>query len=372
MMCGDGGTGNCSQGVPPSHITTLVSDATDIVNTLFSNSVDIAKLKIAVVPYVTSVNIGPAMNATGILNTYVPSTAGVYKDYKGVAIKNPNGNTNISFDSSQSTTTQQWKGCVVEPTTANEDATHVGPDIAEPAGGWIGPWTPYYWIPNLNSFQSGFSGNANYWVYKDTTASHLLHASTPRYIETDGNYVSATNNSWGPNLSCPTPLVRLTNNKATLTAATAAMTSWANSGTMIHVGMIWGWRALSPNPPFGDGLPYHTPNWIKAVVLETDGINDVGSTALTGLGLLADGKMGSTNLATAMNNLDSRLTTVCANMRAAGIVIYTIGLGQGATSVPLQNCAGNGGSFFAAPTASALHTAFQQIATSLNNLRLSK
>ena len=369
MMCGSGGTSNCSQGVPPSNITSLKTDATDIIDTLFSYSADPSKLRIAVVPYVTAVNVGPALAQSSLLNTYVPNSGGIYKDYKNQTILDPDGN-NIVFDAAQNPTSTQWKGCVIEPTITGEDAASNGPDFTEPAGGWNLTWTPYYW---RSGSKSVFYGTNNTWIYSTTSGGVTTKHVGVQYVSLDGDVSTATTfQSYGPNLSCPTPLVRLTSDKSSLIAATSGMTAWANSGTAIHVGMIWGWRALSPNAPFGDGKPYNTKGWVKAVVLETDGINDIGTTQLTGLGYLADGKMGSTNLATAMSNLNSRLAKICTNMRNAGIVIYTIGLGAGATNSTLQNCAQPPGKFYPAPTAAELKTAFQQIAQSLNNLRLSK
>jgi Flp pilus assembly protein TadG len=357
MLCGDGGNANCNSGVPPSHITSLREDAKDIIDTLFANSVDPSKLKIALVPYVTTVNVGPAMSQSNVLNTYVPKP---YKDVKGNAIKDFNNNA-ITYNTTQTENTPQWRGCVIEPTAANEDTTGIGPDITEPVGGWTAPWVPFYWRPNTNA------NGTNDWN---------LTTKPIQYLHTDGNVLSAWTNSRGPNNGCPTPLVRLTSNKSTLTTAVAGLKSWAAGGTQIHIGMIWAWRVLSPNPPFGDGQPYGTPGWVKAVVLETDGQNELpDSHHLTGLSFLADGKFGSTNQATALNNVNGRLAKVCANMKAAGIVIYTVGLGigaTGATAPTLQACASDPSKFFPAPDAAALSAAFKAIATSLNNLYLSK
>ena len=63
-------------------------------------------------------------------------------------------------------------------------------------------------------------------------------------------------------------------------------------------------------------------------------------------------------------------------MKAAGIVIYTIGLGSGANTstasgAALQACA-SPGNFYAAPDSASLQTAFQAIANSLATLYLSK
>lgn len=413
MQCGDGGaaSGTCATGVPPTHMDTLRTDAQAIVDTLFSNSVDTSKLWIAVVPYVTAVNIGPAMNsqtgplATSLnntLSTNVPkNSSGGYNSYKGAAILDAQGNP-ISYDSTQSQTSTEWIGCVVEPTVTNEDTNGNGPDFTEPTGGWTpttmgSAWTPYWWVSGTDDSYggSGTSGSDNTWAISSTTcvkggtnqgkggcqsgySPQTTVTTQVKYTEDDnGDYFvnpgGAANQSYGPNLACPMPMLRLTNSQTTLDTTASGLKARANSGTMIHVGMIWGWRAISPNPPFADGRPYNTPGWLKAVVLETDGVNDIAASPdYSGLGYLSDGKMGSTNAATAITNLNSRLATVCTNMKAQGIIVYTVGLGQGATNSTLSGCASNSSKFYAAPTAAGLTAAFQAIATSLNNLRLSQ
>ncbi len=36
---------------------------------------------------------------------------------------------------------------------------------------------------------------------------------------------------------------------------------------------MWGWRTISPNAPFADGVAYNTSNNTKVIVLMTDGQN---------------------------------------------------------------------------------------------------
>ena len=378
MMCGDGGMSNCSSGT--AHINALKTDAQQVVDTLFKSSADTSKLKIAIVPYVTAVNIGPAASSTGILNTLVPNVSGVYKDYKGNKILDPTG-ANIVYDPTQtSLATNAWKGCVIEPTALNEDTNGSGPDINDPALWPNLTFTAYNW---KTGGSSSYGNNNNTWYISSKTPPAKI-----QYKEIDGDWLTATNNSYGPNLSCPTPIVRLTNNQATLDAATQNMTSWANSGTAITVGMIWGWRVLSDKGPFADGQPAATPGLKKVVVLETDGDQEVlGSPDYTGYGYIADGKLGATTPGalppstpapnTANYNLGQRLKKLCTNMKAAGIVIYTIGLGEGSDPTTysggiLSGCAGNGGQFYPAPTAASLATVFQAIANDLATLYLSK
>ena len=370
MLFGDGGLSDCSSGVPPSHITTLIDDANQIVDTLFATSADTSKLKIALVPYVTTVNVGTEFCSGASTCSSVAMSGSSFLDIHGNVIKDLS-NSPITFDTTQTENTREWKGCVIEPTTANEDSNGNGPDFTEPVGGWSGPWNAFYWKPNT------YSSGTNSWTN-----------STIRYLHDDGQVLTDWSNSKGPNNGCPTPIVRLTSDQTTLNNAISAMKAWDASGTQIHIGMIWGWRVLSPNPPFSDTQPYapsgttlNANGWIKAVVLETDGENELPDAKhLTGLSFLADGKFGTTVgctssscVNTGLSHLDTRLQKVCQNMLAQGIVIYTIGLGSTAASnTTLQNCAGNGGKFYAAPTGADLSAAFSAIATSLNNLRLSK
>jgi hypothetical protein len=181
------------------------------------------------------------------------------------------------------------------------------------------------------------------------------------------------------------PLTDVTTTAGKNTALSTVSSMWARDagGTQVHIGMIWGWRALSPNGPFaannGHPLSYSTATttgWKKVVVLMTDGQEEWPATDnMTGLGQIADGKAGTTSsTSTAVTNLNSRLTAVCDNMATAGFIIYTIGLGNnGATNTQLQNCAttSNGG-FFEAATPSNLQTVFNNVAKSLIALRLTQ
>jgi Flp pilus assembly protein TadG len=275
-----------------------------------------------------------------------------------------------------SSTSSNWGGCVIEPTSSGENSGVAGvinsatanPDITEP-GSWPS-WYPYWWP----------SGSGNSWP----------PVSTQSYTtETQGSVIADWGGFPGPNQGCPVPILPLTD-----VTASAGKTQVLNSissmwprdagGTQVHIGMIWGWRVLSPNGPFTPNnshpLSYSnasTTGWKKVIVLMTDGTEEWPSSAhLTGLGFLSDGKIGtSTSTSTAQSNLDTRLANVCSNLAANGnYIIYTIGLGSdGASNTQLQTCAttSNGG-FFEAATPSNLQTVFNNIAKSLIALRLTQ
>jgi Flp pilus assembly protein TadG len=277
-----------------------------------------------------------------------------------------------------SSTSQNWGGCVTEATSSDENSSGTGvlnasvsdPDYTEPSGGWPN-WYPYWW-PN---------DSTNSWGSNSVQAQDTA-------TETQGDVVSDWLQLYGPNQGCPVPMLALTD--GTTSAGQTQILNTISSmwprdagGTQVHIGMIWGWRVLSPNGPFaannGHPLSYSTASntsWKKVVVLMTDGTEEWPSTDnMTGLGQIADGKIDTTSsTSTAETNLGTRLANVCSNMAASGnFVIYTIGLGSdGASNTDLQNCPGNTGGFFEAATTSNLQNVFNDIAQSLIALRLSQ
>ena len=263
---------------------------------------------------------------------------------------------------------------MIEPTSSGENVAGTGaapvsgnPDTSEPASG--ASWYPYYWMKDsVNSWASGTVSR------QDTTT------------ELQGHILSEWLAQPGPNQGCPVALLPLTDvtastGKTTVLNKLSSMWVRDAGGTQVHIGMTWGWRTLSPTGPFtavnGHPLSYtdtSTTGWKKVVVLMTDGHEQWPTTDnMTGLGQIADGKIGTTsNTTTAESNLDTRLASVCTNMAAQGYVVYTIGLGNnGATNTELQNCAVNGG-FFEAATPSNLQRVFNDIAQALIALRLTQ
>ena len=133
-----------------------------------------------------------------------------------------------------------------------------------------------------------------------------------------------------PNAGCSiSPLVRLTTDIGSV--AQAAERLEAGGATNIPLGLLWGWHVLNPSGPMGAGSAEAPRNdLVKAVVLLTDGQNDLGdagNNAYSGIGRLDQERVGVGVDATRdarRQALDSRLAALCANMKARGIVIYAI------------------------------------------------
>lgn len=200
---------------------------------------------------------------------------------------------------------------------------------------------------------------------------------------------SASDNDWpsvsfsrGPNLTCPTPITPLTNVRATVDSALNAMAAApGRGGTLSNLGMIWGWRVLSPEVPFTEGLPYNDPDNIKVAVLMTDGVNQIvrrrGSPFLsdyTAYGRVDDGVLGTTDRFVARDIVNERLAEICTNMKNAGIVVYTITfqLNDADTQAIYRTCASDPAKYFDSPNSQSLNATFQAIGHELSNLRLSQ
>ncbi|MGO8918417.1 MAG: pilus assembly protein TadG-related protein [Stellaceae bacterium] len=288
----------------------------------------------------------------------------------------------LSYDTTHSQTTENWMGCVVEPTSSGENTGVAGvlnaavadPDYTEPTA-WPA-WYAYWWYPG--------QGGTNSWTLTGGAEPILAQNNTTEIL---GLVTTDWDHFPGPNQGCPVPLLPLTSvstNESTITSTISSMWPRDAGGTQVDIGAIWGWRVLSPNGPFtpnnGHPLSYATAAstaWLKVMVLMTDGVEEwPATTQFTGLGYIADGKIGTnSNTSTAVTNLATRLADTCTNMAKDGIIIYTVGLGEdgneGANNTQLQNCPANGGYFIPA-NPSTLNAAFTQIAQSLLALRLSQ
>jgi hypothetical protein len=91
---------------------------------------------------------------------------------------------------------------------------------------------------------------------------------------------------------------------------------------------------------------------------------------------VSKGRYGSPTTSTATTTawLDARTQLACTNAKANGILIYTIGFGADASgsSTLLRNCASDPKYFYQPQNSSDLQPVFQQIAQSINSLRIAQ
>lgn len=201
---------------------------------------------------------------------------------------------------------------------------------------------------------------------------------------TSGVYIQS---SRGPNSGCPQAILPMTTTKAEITSYVNSMVP--NGNTNSATGAMWGWRILSPEAPFTDVRPYNDNEWIKAMVLITDGNNVVSAanthwgSASTSWGFPRERRMGATiDTASEMRDaIDDKLVRICTRMKQNGVIVYTIIFGldededeDAATAEVFRACATQPQSpyYFNAPDGEDLQEAFGAIAQDLVSLHVSR
>jgi hypothetical protein len=142
-------------------------------------------------------------------------------------------------------------------------------------------------------------------------------------------------------------------------------TLYASGNTLSNLGMVWGYRLLSPEAPFREGAPWTDKTVKKVAILMTDGDNNI-STSYSGYGTW-------TNLRLTDHDLDVKLAATCENMKNDGITVYTVTFTSGineATKSYFRNCASSESKYYDAPEQADLLDAFEQIARELSNIHI--
>lgn len=134
-------------------------------------------------------------------------------------------------------------------------------------------------------------------------------------------------------------------------------TMQASGGTNQTIGLVWGWHALSQTDPLdAPTLPANTNRYI---IILSDGLNTQDR-------WYGNGYSQSTQV-------DSRMSAVCTNAKAAGIIIYAVYVDVGGTqgnSTVLQNCATDSSKYYDLTSSSQIQQAFTQIGQEITNLRV--
>jgi uncharacterized protein YegL len=148
---------------------------------------------------------------------------------------------------------------------------------------------------------------------------------------------------------CPVAMMPLSYDWVSLGNKIDAMTP--KGYTNITIGLSWGWQALSNVAPLNAPAP--ATDLDKVIVLLTDGENT------------------QNRWTTSSSSIDARTSTVCSNIKAANIKIYTVRVINGNASV-LQACATNPSMYYDVQQADQLNNVFSSIAQNLANLRIAK
>ncbi len=328
-----------------ARIASLRSAATTLAQTLFGDKETVPNLLVSIVPYSATVNIG---------TQHVDWLDPVWRT--GLAVYLPT----------------VWKGCIMarSPALAETD---------DPAGD--GKWfSPFYWPSSRVTalgvapavFDAFHGASPNMWP--------ILKSGNPAVDERQ----AAGNNGFGPNLGCPAPITPLTASRTEIMTAIAALEAWHRGGTMGNLGLVWGWRAISPrwrglwrradgsvieNAPLDYGTPFNN----KIVVMMTDGENQFFNKDFTSY------KRASEVMTPP--EIDASMLRLCEKIKQSGAILYTIIFGGGfnaAVEARYRTCASDpvteerilGPKYFNAPTGAMLEQAFRNIGGQIQDLRL--
>jgi len=375
-----------------SRMTNLKTAASNATEILFDGAASQPNVFMGVVPFTFFVNVG-ANNANA--------------PWLDVAGNSSIANDNFDDDSNDTTpfngpvnrlelynqlTNVSWKGCVdARPHTVTGPGAHLDTDDTTPTASnpdtlfvpSFAPDTPDSWPRWLNDYISdGSSGGGHHGNNNENVCGSSGNGSERERQERLCKYSGSINtDAWGPNMDCPnSAILPLTNTKQDVLTAINSMV--ASGGTNIHLGAAWGFRALSPTEPFTQGRPYDQAT-AKVMILMTDGENTTyaannmnGAYYYTAYGYPYNRRLGAPGWSTSALRAEMNVRTLeaCANAKAAGITVYTIGLNppNSTTRNMLKNCASSEANAYFPSQPSELNSVFTAIANQLSALRLSQ
>jgi len=181
------------------------------------------------------------------------------------------------------------------------------------------------------------------------------------------------------NIGCTTRLTPLTNSKSTIESRLNAM-NLQQGGTVIPAGLAWAWRVISPSHRGYWGsesqnflpLDYNTPAMSKAIVLLTDGQNQM--LYYSQYRSIFEAVLGSFNFYHMAQQTNTITTNLCESVKASGVLIFavTFQVTDTNTKTMMENCASQPAYYFDSPSNAELRNSFKQIGNILSSLRISK
>jgi Flp pilus assembly protein TadG len=386
-----------------------------LIDTMSTQVNDTAKLKFALIPFSSFVNVGqgfgPSFDKSG---KQIAGTGAAWLDLKGM---NPIPQSELGTGASRfqlnENMDQTWSGCVETRQAGNGDY-----DVSDAPADPSKPETLFVPAFAIDEPDSGFINNyivsdarvldssvaqkkkrwAKYGVATDASGAPLLGGMFDPVVAQLGvrnsgpgnnnrQYIKITTRAingygkTGPGFGCVSqPITALSSDYAGLKTKVDALQAQGN--TNIMEGVAWGMRVLSPGEPFSQGSdPKKTPNMNKIMIVLTDGSNVLGNASnilgstYSSFGYLVDGRLGITAGGSSASNsaMNGRTLAACNNAKAQGMEVYTIRLEEPnvATGTMLKDCASAPENYFDVPSRSQLDDAFAKIKERIVRVRIS-
>lgn len=376
---------------------TALKDAVDtMIQSMSAQIPDKEKLKFAVVPFATFVNVGPQYGPQyDVKGKRIKGTGAPWLDLQGKSdIPQLELKKGVSRFDLMHNLKQDWMGCVetrVPGKLGEHDVADTVPNakkaetlfvptfaIDEPAGwGYSNDYIASDADPLDKSLIGATKKLAKYGissltaVIDDTVGDIVAPVLAPVAADLSG--------SKGPGQNCTMrPITPLTNNYSLLRSEVAQLN--ASGTTNIMEGVAWGARVLSPGEPFAQGRK-PAPGLEKIMVVLTDGSNVMGSnhtplrSSYSSFGYYVDGRLDAPDGSAASTGaaMNAKTLAACDQAKKDGVTIYTIRLEEPnvATGEMLKLCASGAGHFFDAPSRNQLDDVFRGIRERVIKLRLS-
>ena len=373
-------------------IEALRSAATTVVDTLAYGKDRTEDIEFALVPFSGTVNVGANYQNSGWIDR-----SGVAPNHSTYLISKP---VKIATGTMQSSTNQfdlfqalnePWGGCV-EARVNGLDVSDEAPHPSKPESLFVPTFAPDEPGAKMTADMPSSAGAwTNSYIADTGVAASACPAPTSDFsrMRWTCKYYGATLQKPapktvlsggipnGPNLTCTTPpLTRLTKNAASVKEAIKAMIPFG--GTNIAEGAAWGFRTLSRNGPFAEGMPADAEKQggKRILIVMTDGDNwyDRVDNAPASLlrsrygayGYVAENRVEQTNWTGPMPGMDAKTLAVCTNAKDNGIDVYTVGLSVSAVGkTMLTACASRPDKAFMVSDNAALVKAFKEIANKI-------
>lgn len=304
-----------------NNIQALKEGSRSFINILFNAAAEPEDIKIGLVPYANAVRVGRyglGLNPDG--STYADGQR---------FVNLPAGYTYTTNENHSSST--QWFGCVIEHESDG-------------------------WNPNITS-NDPYPDDVNddYRGLWDIYRYEQWNNSQRRY-----------NVSSRPATNCPRAMiVPMTSDRDKLLDAVDSMVPHGN--TLGNIGMVWGYRMISPEFPFEEGSDWDNEYWRKAVILMTDGDNTRDSQY--------SAYWRARNNEVNVTDYNQRMVETCQALKDRGVRVYTVtftsGISQNTKNF-YRNCATDSTYYYDAPSQEELKRAFRSISSELANLHITQ
>lgn len=381
-------------------IEALRTAANDLISILFAGEEGEDDVRIGVVPFAASVNVGSGYSDANWIYR------GAEQDLRWPLFTGSASRFDILGQMNRS-----WSGCV-EARPAPYDTLDTPPDEEDTDTLFVPMFAPDE-PDDVNASEAGYSTsggdssgyNNNYisdfegscptpaqrcvaWRTKNGVKSCKTYGPVPIGVSEaqtrSCKYEGATPGSpegsaSGPQAACTTPpILPLTSNRLEIEGKITDLV--ASGNTNVSEGAMWAWRVLSPGAPFTEGRGYHDQTNRKFMIVMTDGDNYLQSksqhnkSVYAAYGYGSQDRLGTTYTQNSyMSNINSKTLSACSNAKAQGITVYTVAFGTNISSTGLsllRSCANSSDHAFIASDEAALIQTFQAIAREISKLRL--